>query len=839
MAIDWERTSRALEGFSANQENRLHDRSTKRVLLKISQNKKTGEVFLEIKKDSFCTRLAALTFWRSDYKLKNIINFLQKSGFEALEPKKKEIFFTATPYLTQKITKHNARKFAFTKITLPQFATAMVGHYQDAMLKKQLESFIGFIATPPTSKDEVELRKKRLSEFKKAETNADLRPRYDFAKRLVEEQERNLTAKPQEVQKPPPPPPSEETEIRQIVKQDGDGNCLLRSFAVGVSALNHPRAQELLKKGQKPEQAYPVFRKLACEWLESYADKRKESPDEQLERLFQVAIVEHNRVLNEKFVQFQRTYEAICKIDGVSDEEKNQALKEVENCKAQEISEKPFDQAIAKYIELSKKDRFFCDMPHLYALSRSFTVSVGLYQESTQPDATGKYITLDPFSAPDGAKDRVILHFDHAGSHYNAVLPLKKPTAQVQKKGKVMPKKQVALQLGGSMANPGINSCYINSTLQALRFCPSFRDRVSENHDIIRSFDEYPQIIAYTELLQTLYEKSARLTPAERNILMKDPGFASALLEDSEKFMENYQDLLAHLSLLQPAEKEQFLTYVGIYMLDEIHQSIEKNQKIDANTIQAFRGVIFSLGGFGENDTTMTSQEDARSLLERIFELVRMPQTEYIGHIEHGVAIPVPSLTTRSYLETCVPVRLGVAVDNNEFRDLVESSVIMEELDRAAILHQERTLTSSERQEAEKLPPISQTPTEQRILLDDKRPKPKMLAFYLTRYTAAGTKVSTKIKPSETIDLEIRNTGKYAQYRLVAATVHSGATVRGGHYYTYVQRKQGDNTLWVELNDNRVSKVSKQKAEDDIAKQGYLFYYEYVQDIVKTTPGGP
>lgn len=337
----------------------------------------------------------------------------------------------------------------------------------------------------------------------------------------------------------------------------------------------------------------------------------------------------------------------------------------------------------------------------------------------------------------------------------------------------------------GGMRNPGINACYINSTLQALRLSPHFK-----------------------ELLKNRVETL-----------------------DNEKEIKTYISNLKTTSMPPQAgvEKTQFIQDAICYLLSSIYKDLEKNKIINEKTIQSLRALVFSLEGPREADSTTTSQEDARVLSQKLLEAVNCEQIRYKMDIKHSVKgenriIPIPSLQPRSTVATILPIQLGITDDDTTFQDLVTDSLIMEELDKSALLNPKNlTLSDRERKEIDKLDETSETPTLQIVTLED--PAPPLLVLALVRYTWDGNKIQTAIKPVNELIVPISGTNQSATYRLASATVHSGISVRGGHYYSYGRNDAGN---WTEYNDLRVGRVSDNSAIKDIEKNGYLFYYELV-----------
>lgn len=112
---------------------------------------------------------------------------------------------------------------------------------------------------------------------------------------------------------------------------------------------------------------------------------------------------------------------------------------------------------------------------------------------------------------------------------------------------------------------------------------------------------------------------------------------------------------------------------------------------------------------------------------------------------------------------------------------------------------------------------------------------PKVLTIQLKRFNfgmmSSGEKINKPV--SFPFDLELApftsNKDKQASYRLYAVTVHSGTSMKSGHYFTY-GRNMGSN-LWYRFDDESVNQVS----QDIVSRaQAYLLFYEMKESCMST-----
>lgn len=211
--------------------------------------------------------------------------------------------------------------------------------------------------------------------------------------------------------------------ITDIAKQEGDGNCLLRSFAVaaGLEAANHSH-----------------FRKESADWLRAHW-----KADKLLQGVILTAITTNN-VQEQKLYDENRPFLLLVsqgQVEGIDDVQKRgsiQRLKEVEaRYKERFIPAELSDEAkIERYIALSEKETFFCDNPQIIALAHRYNVSIEVYnthfQPSSAPKLTKSQISGCILDAPQGL---IRLHYDSEGQHYNAIVqPLPSSVDEVTKK---------------------------------------------------------------------------------------------------------------------------------------------------------------------------------------------------------------------------------------------------------------------------------------------------------------------------------------------------------------------------------------------------------------------
>jgi ubiquitin C-terminal hydrolase len=70
--------------------------------------------------------------------------------------------------------------------------------------------------------------------------------------------------------------------------------------------------------------------------------------------------------------------------------------------------------------------------------------------------------------------------------------------------------------------------------------------------------------------------------------------------------------------------------------------------------------------------------------------------------------------------------------------------------------------------------------------------------------------------------------GPINNYELIGVVVHTGQSIRGGHYYAYIKDQYEKNPLWYRCDDVRITSASitSNEVQADIERNGYLFFYK-------------
>ncbi len=105
---------------------------------------------------------------------------------------------------------------------------------------------------------------------------------------------------------------------------------------------------------------------------------------------------------------------------------------------------------------------------------------------------------------------------------------------------------------------------------------------------------------------------------------------------------------------------------------------------------------------------------------------------------------------------------------------------------------------------------------------------PHLLAVHVNRTSWAhgGRKVQTHVHMPVTLSLKHGCQGEHmCQFRLRALVVHEGRSLSSGHYTARAWQHQGEQRMWLELNDDRVSRTDEETA---LGTQAYLSFYERI-----------
>lgn len=106
---------------------------------------------------------------------------------------------------------------------------------------------------------------------------------------------------------------------------------------------------------------------------------------------------------------------------------------------------------------------------------------------------------------------------------------------------------------------------------------------------------------------------------------------------------------------------------------------------------------------------------------------------------------------------------------------------------------------------------------------------PMILTFQLKRFdytrSSLGTKINKFVEYPETLDLSpfmsspSSETTTTARYKLYAVLVHSGFSMKSGHYYNFVKNSNG---LWYCMDDSEVHQVQARAA---LQQKAYMLFY--------------
>ncbi len=257
-----------------------------------------------------------------------------------------------------------------------------------------------------------------------------------------------------------------------------------------------------------------------------------------------------------------------------------------------------------------------------------------------------------------------------------------------------------------------------------------------------------------------------------------------------------------------------------------IHGIYETMQKktVPMEAIQTLRQYLIE-SGFREDDTTLVSQEDAGRLAMHILDLARCPLFTYAMNIDYDVGFPIPPLDKQQDLANVLPVAVREAAT---LQELVQNVAVQEPFEKQEVIKGSDVLTRAQKERMNAMTDATLINTTQTVaFVKDK--EPKILPIWLKRYKEDGTKLETPILPSQTLDFPIRGIKtQNARYKLAACVVHSGFSIRAGHFYTFVPKVEDEKIAWTEYNDATVRAATTEEALAEISKKGYIFYYEYV-----------
>ncbi|MCE5294049.1 MAG: hypothetical protein LLF94_05490 [Chlamydiales bacterium] len=368
-------------------------------------------------------------------------------------------------------------------------------------------------------------------------------------------------------------------------------------------------------------------------------------------------------------------------------------------------------------------------------------------------------------------------------------------------------------EIGHGMQNPN-TACYLNSTTQALRQSPSFKEFLQTRRH---------------ELEQILVDTSPDVTPAKLQIEVQ--AFSDVVYDKAKTdlpmaiyFVQQYQE-----------ESDYAKAIVQLSLINKLQEIYTKldNATVDENTVQSFRTLIIA-SGFSDQGTDLSSQEDAAAMLAHLLTSIGSQPFTFTNAISYQSNFAIPMLDMQGKNEQSLfPIALMDVAPNTTMQNLVVGKKVDETIEKNDIVNRDDFLdrNQSEMEEILELKgPITVSTTQ--TLAFTQGQEPKLLPITLKRYDftkdTGATKNKIAIPPSLTLEVPIIGQNEVARYRLTAVTVHQGSTIKSGHFYTYATKPDGN---WVEYNDSRVSEKTNKDAIDDISHNAYIYYYEYVKNV--------
>lgn len=243
-----------------------------------------------------------------------------------------------------------------------------------------------------------------------------------------------------------------------------------------------------------------------------------------------------------------------------------------------------------------------------------------------------------------------------------------------------------------------------------------------------------------------------------------------------------------------------------------------------------------------------SAQQDAAQFLEFLLEHRGFHNFHYRVEVLHEAQFPVPALDRKKVATNYIPLSIAHIDPNTDVQKLMTHKHINEELDPKAILSKfspvSATLSPDCRAKVQGVAEVLAArkektgiiPTLQTICLDVET-LPPFLPIALNRF-ANGVKLTSPIKPSPSIRAAlIDEPNKVAVYDLQSMVVHSGNSINGGHFYTYVPKQIDGKEAWIEFNDETVSlhfdPQNKQKPghgmtiHADACRNAYIYFYQF------------
>ena len=235
-----------------------------------------------------------------------------------------------------------------------------------------------------------------------------------------------------------------------------------------------------------------------------------------------------------------------------------------------------------------------------------------------------------------------------------------------------------------------------------------------------------------------------------------------------------------------------------------------------------------------------TSQEDALELYLFLAEALEMPKIPYKVKATYTFPFALTYLDRRQK-ETEYTILIKTPEEERVFtiQELVQNNTTQETIDVNSILNAENNpLSVEQKQELEKHKNTSIPITHEVQLF--KEELPSFITIVINRYGADTRQDSLKkqavVTPSDTITLgTVDDPTHTVSFKLAAIVVHAGISYNGGHYRTYVPKLIDGKEVWLEFDDDIVSRHDAPKTQkigylqqtphEDAEHNGYLYFY--------------
>ncbi|GAQ92742.1 hypothetical protein KFL_011170010 [Klebsormidium nitens] len=370
------------------------------------------------------------------------------------------------------------------------------------------------------------------------------------------------------------------------------------------------------------------------------------------------------------------------------------------------------------------------------------------------------------------------------------------------------------------LVNTG-NSCFLNSTLQALFACPPFLLLVNQLKTAPLNSDEYPMLWALVTYLGQFDTRSGSPPVAPSRT---GPGGSTPVDVGQPFTPDMFVDVLHRFSPQTPQrglrrarqeDAQEFLSYV----MDRMHEELLKLEAAPAEAPPARvpngplpNGAAAAAGGPGEGDDEWeTVGPKNKSAVTRMHTHAESALSSIFGGSLQSLVKTKGSKASATVQPfTIVPLDIAAEVVRS-VEDALQLFAAPETLDGYRAPNKTEVAAS-------KLLKIATLP--------------RVLVLHLMRFSFSGERGSSKVHkpvkfpPTLTIPVKLLTSppapAEIRRYELVATVSHIGKDPSGGHYTADARQEDG---RWLRFDDSTVSVVSLNRVLHD---QAYLLLYKRV-----------